>query len=470
MKRSLCLALVASASWMGPVAVAQAPRPQVAAPRRFTPPRAVESSLPNGLKLTLVPYGTMPTARVELVIYAGTADEPAAQVGIAELVGDYLREGSRSRNADTLAREISGLGVVGGEIGVLVRPYVTWVGGEVLSESTPALVDLIGDLVQQPAFAPEHLTRLKANQVRRLSMRRTQPATLASTRVNTLLFPGHPADRIPTDEQVQGLALDDARRFHATHFVARRAHLYIAGVFDAPAVEAAVRRAFGAWVPGEAKPRVLDPPREHGDGRTNQPPVIHLLDRPGASQARIQVSAPVVDPAHADHPILDLLNILLGSVQTSRIIANVRERHGYSYNVSSRLVRRPGSSQWALTADVANDVTGAALREILAELARVVAEPPAGEELRGHQAFMTGVLVAENATPAGILDTLRYFDLYGVDPDSRGNFVERARDIVPADIQRVARTYFQPHDLVIVVVGDRAAVASQLESIGKLTD
>ena len=119
---------------------------------------------------------------------------------------------------------------------------------------------------------------------------------------------------------------------------------------------------------------------------------------------------------------------------------------------------------------MANNVTGAALREILAELARVVAAPPGDEELRAHQAFMSGVLISENATPAGILDTLRYFDLYGVDAAYRARFVDLVRDIRPADIQRVARTYFEPRDLVIVVVGDRAAVAAQLASIGRITD
>jgi predicted Zn-dependent peptidase len=468
MKRMLSWALVTSTSWMGPLAIAQAPRPQVAAPPSFTLPRAIESFLPNGLALTLVPYGTLPTARVELVIRAGTVDEEG-RVGIAELVGDYLREGSSSRNPDSLAREMSGLGVVGGEIGTLVRPFTIWVGGEVLSESTPALVELIGDLAQNPSFAPADLARLKANQVRRLSIRRTQPATLASTRINNLLFPDHPSDRIPTDEQVQGLTLDDVRRFHAAHFVARKAHLYIAGVFDGPAAEAAVRRAFGAWTAGVAKPATLDTPLKRGDGRANRP-VIHLLHRPGASQARIHVSVPIVDPAHPDHHALELLNLMLGSVQTSRIIANVRERHGYSYNVSSRLVRRPGSSQWSLTADVASDVTAAALREILAELARLVTEPPPEEELHRHQAFMTGLLIAENASPAGILDSLRYFDLYGVDAEHRKTVLERVRGIGPMDIQRVARTYFQPRDLVIVVVGDRAAVAPQLASIGTLAD
>jgi predicted Zn-dependent peptidase len=83
---------------------------------------------------------------------------------------------------------------------------------------------------------------------------------------------------------------------------------------------------------------------------------------------------------------------------------------------------------------------------------------------------MTGLLIAENASPAGILDSLRYFDLYGVDAEHRKTVLERERGIGPMDIQRVARTYFQPRDLVIVVVGDRAAVAPQLASIGTLAD
>ena len=453
-------------------AAAQAPRPDLATPRRYTVPRLIESSLPNGFELTLVPYGTTPTARVELVIDAGIADEPAGQVGIAELVGDYLREGSRSRDADSLAKEVSGLGVVGGEIGVTVGPYQTVLRADVLAESTPALVQLLGDLVQNPAFAPTALARLEANQVRRLALRRGQAATIAAARGNALLFPNHPADRMATPEEVQALSHESVRRFHAAHFVATRAHLYVAGRFEAGAVEEAARNAFGAMVPGQAviKPSAAADSIDSRRSGTRDRLTVHLLDRPGATQARIQLSVPVVDPSHPDYPILNQLNILLGSVQTARIIANVRERHGYSYNVSSRMIHRPGSSQWALTADVANDVTAAALREILTELARVVAEPPADDELRRFQTFLAGVLVSENATAAGILEKQRYFDLYGVDPAYRANFVERTHDVRANDIQRVARTYFQPGSMILVVVGDRRALAAQLASIGRVTD
>lgn len=468
-------ALIALACASAPAAAAPAPRPDPALPRRFAVPRPIDASFKNGFKLTLVPYGTTPTARVELVIDAGSASDPEGKVGIAELVGDYLREGSRSRDADSLAREASGLGVGGGRIDVAVAPYRTLISADVLAESTPALVQLLGDVLQHPGFPPEALARLQANQVRRLTMRRTQASTIAAARANELLFPNHPADRTPSEAGVKALSLEDVQRFYAEHFVAARAHLYVAGRFDAAAVEQAARKAFGAWAPGDstkhATPKARGPEEltDGGLAETRQM-TIHLLDRRGASQARIQLSTAVVDPAHPDHPILNQLNLLLGSVQTSRIIANVRERHGYSYNVSSRLIRRPGSSQWALTADVANEVTGAALREIIAELARIVAEPPAEDELRPFQTFLAGVLVSENATPAGILDTLRYFDLYGIDLDYLDDFVERTRGVQPADIQRVARTYFQPGSLIIVVVGDRSALASQLASLGKVTD
>lgn len=467
--RTFVLILSACGGWAWS-ATAQVPRPDLAPPRPFVMPRASDSSLPNGFRWTCVAYGTTPMARVELVIRAGSADDPVGLIGIAELLGEYLREGSRSRDADSLAREVAGLGVVGGEIGIEVGAYETWVWGDVLAESVPALVLVLGDIVQNPSFAPEALARLRANQVRRLTMRRGQAANIAAARVNALLFPDHLADRRASAEDVQALTLTEVRRVHAAHFVASRAHLYVAGRFDAAAVEAAARRAFGAWAAGEAAmPSLVARPAAELAGPRDSP-TVHLLDRPGATQARIQISAPIPDPAHSDHPILNQLNTLLGSVQTSRIIANVRELHGYSYNISSRLIRRPGSSQWALTADVATENTAPALREILAELAHVVAVPPTDAELRRFQAFLAGVLVAENATPAGIVDTLRYFDLYGIDAAYRADFVTRTRDVLPVDVHRVARTYLQPSGLTIVVVGDRSALLDPLASMGRIVD
>jgi predicted Zn-dependent peptidase len=167
---------------------------------------------------------------------------------------------------------------------------------------------------------------------------------------------------------------------------------------------------------------------------------------------------------------LNQLNLILGSMQTSRIIANVREQHGYSYNISSRLARRPGSSQWSVSGDVATAVTAPALREILHELARITAEPPGEDELRRFQTFLAGGLVQESATPAGIVETQRFFDLYDIPVPERDRILERVLALQPADLQRVARTYLGRDRLTIVVVGDRSALAGELAAIGRVVE
>jgi len=148
----------------------------------------------------------------------------------------------------------------------------------------------------------------------------------------------------------------------------------------------------------------------------------------------------------------------------------VRERHGYSYNVSSRLARRPGSTQWVVSGDMTNSVVGASIREMLSEISRLPAEPPDSVELGGFQSFMAGILISENSTAQGIIDMLRLLDLYGMNRSYLQTFVGSVYDVSGKDIQRVARKYLQPASAVIVVVGDRNAILSQLAEIGEVVD
>jgi len=151
-------------------------------------------------------------------------------------------------------------------------------------------------------------------------------------------------------------------------------------------------------------------------------------------------------------------------------VANIRERHGYSYNIHTRLVRRPGSTQWIVLGDVTNNVIGPAIREILGEISLLRAQAPAQEELRGFQSFMAGILISENSTARGVLESLRWMDLYGVNPTYLGRFIQDVYSVTPGAIQTIAGRYLTPDRMVIVIVGDRKALAQQLEEIGPVVD
>jgi zinc protease len=452
--------IVLSCSLIPALVVAQSNRPVVGAAPSFTPP-AMRSEALNGLRTTLVPYVTTPTARVELVIRSGRGTEHAGETGLSQLIADYLLEGTTSRSGLEIARELASIGTVGGTLAISVGSHETVIAGEVLSESVPRLVSLVAEIALRPAFDSTSLERLRSNLLRRSQV--TAAASIAANKVNAILFPDDPADRIPSEATLGVIDPRALRHFHAREYVAARAHLYVAGVFDATAVASAVRVAFANIPPGTpAAPLSSSQPR---DVNSDTAPIVHLIDRPNATQTRIHVAFPVVDQTHPDHLALNQLNLLMGSVQTSRIIANVRERRGYSYNISSRLIRRPGGTTWAIQGDVNREVTGAALREILGELDRVVSEPPDVEELGAFQRFMYGGNVAEMATSRGILEYLRFLALYGEDATRYlATLVTNVHAVTPTDLARVVRTYIRPNRRVIVLVGDAAAIEAQLLS------
>ena len=444
------------------------PRPVIGTPKAFQPPTIVERTYPNRMRVALVPFSATPTARIELVVRAGISDESPSRPGVAQIVAQFLSEGTRSRSADQIAQLVSDLGALGASISVNTDSRETVLGVDVLPESAPSMIELLADMVRHPAFDAAALERLKSNAGRRLQLQRTRADWLAASRTNSLLFPDNPADRRPTEQQLQSIDVTAISDFYRTYYVPSRARLYVAGTFDRERVERAAAAAFADWtakssasftLPPSANPRAINP----GDR-----PVIYLIDRPGATQARVQVSFPVVDMAHPDQTVLNEMNMLMGSTQTARLIANIRERHGYSYNISSTLVRRPGSTQWIAAADITNSVVGPAIQEMLSEIARLRKDPPAAEELRSFQSFMAGILVQENSTAQGILESLRWMDLYGVSTSYFGTFIQNLYKVEPRDIRAIADRYLRPDRMAIVVVGDRKVLLPQLEAIARV--
>jgi zinc protease len=451
-KRLTWLALL----WCG-AAQAQNAKPAAVPMRAFNPPATIERTI-AGMRTSLVPYGTTPTARVELVFRSGRGTELDGEAGLAQLVGDYLLEGTTARAGSAVARELARIGTVGGGLTVSVGTHETIVAAEVLAESAPRLVEIIGEVALSPAFDSAALERLRGAVRRRNQLASAE--AIAAARVNNALFPDYPADRMPTDSGLARLGVEAARRFHQREYVAARAHLYVAGVFDAAKVESAARSALRAIRAGTPAPPF--PAASHRTAGGDSLPVVQIIDRPGATQTRIHIAYPVVDQTHPDHLALNELNSVMGSVQTSRIIANVRERHGYSYNISTRLARRPGATSWTIQGDVNRDVTGAALREILGEMRRAGTEPPSESELAEFQRFMAGGMIVEMATARGILDYLRFLDLYGADRDYLRTLVPSIHAVTPTDLLRVHSQYLRGDRAVIVLVGDAAAIEPQL--------
>ena len=450
-------ALAFAAAIAAPVAAQQFPTtpPPIGTPKAFKVPVRRTFTLSNGMKVSLTPFGIVPKATVRLAIRTGAIDESANELWISGLMTDLLSEGTATRGARELAEEMAGMG---GTLGIGAGDDLTNIAADVLAERAADLVRVIADVTRHPKFPDSELPRMKQNRLRNIAIARSQPGTQASVRFGEMMFGDHPYGRsFPTEAQLQGYTIDQVKAFWATNVGAARAHIYVTGVFDAVAVERAIRESFGDWAAGPAptnNPAVMSTKKQ-----------VAVIDRPNAVQSTVLVGLPVPAMTSPDYVKLRVTDAILGGSFGSRITSNIREKKGYTYSPGSFISTRRGVAFWAENADVTTNVTGPSLTEIFAEVDRLRTEAPPASELDGIKRNMAGIFVIQNGSRGGVTGQFATMDLQGMSDDYLRTYVDKILAVTPADVQKMMQEYLTAEKMSLVVVGDRKVIDEQLKSI-----
>ena len=422
-------------------------------PKDFKLPEKQVSTLPNGLRSTLVHYGSLPKVDVQLIIKTGNVHEGANEVWLGDLTGLLMKEGTTTMNFKTISKKVAGMG---GDVNINTGMDNVTISGSVLSEFAPDLIKVIGDIVMNPAFPASELERLKSDLKRQLTVQKSVPQSQAQEKFFQIIYKDHPYGRyFPTEAMLNSYTLDMAKGFYTKNFGAKRSVVYVVGKFDDKAVAQAIDEAFGKWVAG---PDVSYP--EAKQVRTNE---IALIDRKDAPQSTVMLGLPTITPKDKDVVALQVTNSLLGGSFGSRITSNIREDKGYTYSPFSTIQNRKGVSIWYEQADVTSKDTGNSLQEIAKEIKRLQNEAPPKAELEGIQRYMAGTFVLQNSNTGGIVNQLNFLDLHGLDDSYLTDRVKNIYAVTPEKVSQMTKDHFKYEDMTLVLVGDKKLLEKQIK-------
>jgi predicted Zn-dependent peptidase len=422
-------------------------------PKPFLIPKRETLTLKNGMKVSLIPYGSVPVATFSARVAFGNANEAAGEVWMADLLWSLVKEGAGDRNGIQLAEEAARMG---GQLNTTAGPDNSQVSIEVLSEFAPDAVRLLADVLRRPTLPASELERLRADLLRRLTVELSQPQPQAEQAFAKALYGDHPYGRIyPTEVMLKGYTIDQVRSFAHANLGARRTHLYIVGRFP-DGLRQTITEAFEGWAAGPEVKR--NPPKVEAKKQ------FVLIDRPGAEQSTLKIGLPIpADPLHADYIPMLVADSILGGAFVSRITANIREDKGYTYSPFSTVTSRYHSANWAQNADVTTKVTAESLKEIFLEIDRMRKEPPTEAELKGIQNYMGGLFVLRNSSNMGIAGQLAFVDSQGLGEDYLNSYVQKVNAVKRSDVQRVTESYLNPGKMAIVIVGDKVKIEDSLK-------
>lgn len=247
-----------------------------------------------------------------------------------------------------------------------------------------------------------------------------------------------------------------ARRFHPD-----RALLVLTGRITPADGFAMANRAFGEWT-ASGKEVGDTPPVTVG-----MKPSHVLVQRDGSVQSTLRLGRPAIPASDPDYTPLRLTGVVLGSGISSRLNQNLREEKGYTYGARARYSASRAGGRIEGGADVRNEVTGASLKEFFAEYARLGDEPMSDKELSDTKRYVVGGFITTNQLQAALATTLASNWLIGLLADEFEQFVPKIRAVDAAQVQAMAKKYFDPATQSVIVVGDGNAVADQLAPFGE---
>ncbi len=438
---------------------ARRPPPAPGPIRRYEFPEIGGGRLGNGMDVRVVSQATFPIVTAMVVLRAGETAAAAGDAGLAVLTGDALEGGTGKRSSVELARALEDIGA---SFGAATGWDSTAVAVSCQAEHLPRALPLLAEMVRRPAFEESEFERYRQQRLATAVQRSMHPSALAADAHARFVFARGATYARPlggTRTSLARLGAGDAHAFAERRYGPAEAAVVIVGDIDPAEATAAADEGLGDWRRG-----VEPAPAPNARARTLDR-AIHVVHRPGSVQSQIRVGHVGVARAVDDYFATIVLNLILGGSFSSRLNLNLRERHGFTYGVTSSFAPRRGPGPFAVSTAVENAVTGAAAAEIFREIEGIVADGPDEDEVATACAYLAGVFPLRLETTGQVASRIAGMIVYGLGDDYYRTYRDRVRGVTREHVAEAARRHIRPDELCTVVVGDAGAVAEQLESL-----
>jgi predicted Zn-dependent peptidase len=428
------------------------PTPELRLPeqKRFT--------LSNGLRVRLVEYRRLPIVALNLLVNAGGSRDPEARPGLASFTAAMMTEGTKTRSATQLSDET---GFLGASLRAGAGTDSASISGAVLAKHLPRYLELFADVAANPAFPAADFARVQDARLVTLLQQRDQPQAIASRAFVPVFWGAHPYGHtlIGDEVSVKATTRKDLRDFHGRHYRPENAELVVVGDVAEGELRTALEATLGTWRAARGDLAALAPAPAASPHRTL------VLEKAGAPQSYVLIGMPGLRRSSPDYVAATVAFQVLGGGSSSRLFRNLREEKGYTYGVYAMGEARKLAGASLVAGSVKADVTGPAVKELLAELRRLREEPVPEAELADAKDALVLALPGDFATAGGIAGRVGDLALHGLPDDYWNGYADEVRRIDPEAVRRVARTYFDPAKMTVVLVADPAVVRSQLAEL-----
>jgi predicted Zn-dependent peptidase len=399
--------------------------------------------LPNGLTILTEKMDHIRSVAMGVWIRAGSRHEMPEVNGISHFVEHMVFKGTKSRSAQHIAREVD---AIGGNLDAFTGKETVCFNIKVLDEHVPVALDVLSDLVLNPTFASDEITRERGVILEEIKMDEDNPDYLVHEIFTQAFWKDHPLGKpiLGTKETVRRFERDTLCNFYGQRFHGGNMIFSAAGNIDHDAFVEQVTRRFEMLPAGESLTAVV-PPKTAAR--------IILKNKKALEQVQLCLGVPAPPIADESRYVTLVLNTILGGGMSSRLFQTVREERGLAYSIYSDLNPYSDTGSLCVYAGTSSDRAIQVVQLVMEQFRRLKTETLAADELRRAKDQLKGNLLLSLESSMSRMSNLARQQMHFNYFFGMQEILDKVESITEDQVLAMANHLFQPETVAVTLLG-----------------
>ena len=400
--------------------------------------------LPNGLTVITEQMQHIRSVSIGIWVKTGSRDEDLQWNGISHFIEHMVFKGTKHRSAEDIARQVDS---IGGNMDAFTAKECICFNVKVLDEHLPIALDVLSDLVLNPVFATQDISRERGVILEEIKMDEDSPDYLVHEIFTQNFWKDHPLGKpiLGTKDTVKKFERDPVLNFYGQRFGPGNLIISAAGNLNHDQFVVLVNKHFQHMKPvknGSHSPQPKIVPR------------IILRNKKALEQVQICVGVPSHPIAHKKRHASYILNTLLGGGMSSRLFQNIRERQGLAYAIYSDLNPYRDTGCLSVYAGTSRESALKVVQCVVSEFRNLKADRVPDEELRRSKDQLKGSLMLSLESSTARMSNLARQEMYFDRFFSMDELLEKIEAVTADELQELASEFFYTESIAVTVLGN----------------